>query len=194
MALQNGIISQLQNKFNDDEIIKIVSITSSKTYDLNGHCGGKSVWRSNANSLIQQNPNIYFHSDLQNCWIIINFKKRASVTGIAFQASTVDCSNLQGFYLLGSSDGLKWNNITHEIGPIIWKANEWVTFTFPQRIYQYFQFYQDPSKDSTVNERKHYFHISRIDFIGSLLESQHSFCKFSRISRVCVVLYVIVLI
>ena len=180
MTFGQGIFEELRKEYNNEDIIQRVSVTSSNSYisNVNGRCGGISVYKNPPHVLIQNDPQFKdgtFHSDFPNCIITFDLKIKARVSGIGLKMMTPDlCSTLQGFYLLGSNDGIHWKNITHEPGPFSWTHNVWNNFSFSPSVFQYYQIYQDPSKSDSRNS--HYFHLSAAELFGSFVFNRpHSF-------------------
>ena len=62
---------------------------------------------------------------------------------------------------------IKWENITHKIGPFNWISNEWKIFDFQPVKFKYFQILQD----STTNDYRgyHYFHLGSIELYGKFV-------------------------
>ena len=127
----------------------------------------------------KKNPDGCFHSKVnENCWIIIDLKTLANVSSMGLKISSKEkCSVLQGFYLLGSNDGLEWKNISHFRGPFGWVNNEWMNFSIKPSIFKYFQIYQDPSINDGI---QHHFHLSSLELYGEFLHGK-SFVDQTRI-------------
>ena len=176
---QKGIFEYLREHYTDDSLIQRISVTSNNVYTLHttALCGGALIFKTPPHVLIQQNPNGTFHSDFKDCIITFNLKLKASISGIGMKMMTPDhCATLQGFYLLGSNDGLHWKNITHESGPISWTHNIWNNFSFSPVKYQYYQIYQDPSRND--DRGYHYFHLSGVELYGSFVPNDNSCFPF----------------
>ena len=170
-----GIFEHFQSHYDDNELIKRVTITSSNVYDASStnKCGGCSIYKNPVSYIIQKNPEGCFHSGIENCWIIIDLKTKARISSIGMKITSYEeCTTLQGFYFLGSNDGLNWKNISHFPGPFKWVNFEWMNFSFSPATFKYFQIYQDPS----TNDRKsHHFHLGSLELYGELFSKKEYF-------------------
>lgn len=165
MSYRGGYFSKLREKYSDDQISKIISVTSNSTWYINAKCGVGET-RTDPQSLIQRNSEYFYHSIKNNISkIIFDMGTSVKIIGFAMKAAVSDCCWLKAYSLKGSNNEETWNFIKYNNNnDLFHDNNDWHYYRTGIHKYRYYGIFQDPDV-SLAGCKEAYFALHGVDFV-----------------------------
>ena len=157
MSFSGGYFSSLTDK---------ISVTSNSTWITDETCGGSTLHRTDPISILQGNPaNIYHSKQYQIANIIIDMKRKFTLTGFALRGNT-GCCYLKSYSFKGSNNNETWVSLKDNNNEDLKSNYNWHNYTVPKSKYRYYGIFQDPDASKADCGSNYYFSLSGLDFIS----------------------------